>query len=166
MAEINPRDRLQPFLLDRLIDDEPGSTKESRDRNVLSPTQLKASILRDINWLFNTPAPVVSDGIGEFPNAAASVVNFGVPDLTGNTGSSVRADLMEKGFLKALQTFEPRLSRHGLVVKMKEDLEAPNVIALTISGEVLGNQLAERMYIKTEVDLELGQVTLKEASSG
>src|SRR3954451_22966165 len=107
MAEINPRDRLQPFLLDRLIDDEPGALKESREKNLLSPSQLKASILRDINWLFNTPAPVAADGIGEFPNAAASVVNYGVPDLTGNTGSSVRSDFLEKGFLKALQTFEP-----------------------------------------------------------
>jgi len=39
-------------------------------------------------------------------------------------------------------------------------------ISLTIAGEVLSNQLPERMYIKTEVDLELGQVRLKETTGG
>ncbi len=52
MAELNPRDRLQPFLLDRLIDDQPGMQKESRDKNVLSPGQLRASIMRDISLAF------------------------------------------------------------------------------------------------------------------
>jgi type VI secretion system protein ImpF len=165
MADLNPRDRLTPFLLDRLADDEPGTQKESRERNVLSPQQLRASILRDITWLFNTPAPVPGDGLEEFPQVMQSVLNYGVPDLTGNTGSSVRPASLERGFLKALQLFEPRLSKHGLVVQVKEDLEAPNVIALTIAGEVLANQLPERMYIKTEVDLELGQVKLKETTA-
>jgi type VI secretion system protein ImpF len=166
MADLNPRDRLQPFLIDRLVDDDPGNQKESRDRNVLSPQQLKASILRDIAWLFNTPAPVDGDGYDEFPQVANSVLNYGVPDLTGATASSVRAGDLERGFLKALHMFESRLAKHGLVVQVKEDMEAPNVISLTISGEVLSNQLPERMYIKTEVDLELGQVKLKETTGG
>ena len=68
--------------------------------------------------------------------------------------------------MRSLVNFEPRLARHGLIVKLQEETEAPNVIALTISGEILSNQLAERMYIKTEVDLELGQINLKETSRG
>ena len=51
MPELNPRDRLQPFLLDRLTDDTPGATKESRDRNVMSPQQLKVALLRDFSSL-------------------------------------------------------------------------------------------------------------------
>jgi type VI secretion system protein ImpF len=166
MADLNPRDRLQPFLIDRLVDDEPGNQKESRERNVLSPQQLRASILRDVGWLFNTPAPVESDGLEEFPQVASSVLNFGVPDLTGATASSVRAGDLERGFLRALHLFECRLSKHGLVVQVKEDAAAPNTISLTIAGEVLSSQLPERMYIKTDVDLELGQVHLKETTGG
>lgn len=166
MAELNPRDRLQPFLFDRLIDDQPGQTKESRDRNVLSPTQLKSSIMRDIAWLFNTPGPVDRDGIEDFPEAAASVINYGVPDLTGMTGSSVRAGDLERGFLRALQVFEARLSKRGLAVEVKEDSEGPNSLSLRISGEIIATQMAERMYIKTEIDLETGQINVKEASDG
>ena len=46
ITEIAARDRLQPSLLDRLTDDEPGQLKESADKRVLSLTQLKASVLR------------------------------------------------------------------------------------------------------------------------
>jgi type VI secretion system protein ImpF len=166
MAELNPRDRLQPFLLDRLIDDLPGAQKESRDKNVLSPGQLRASIMRDIGWLFNTPGPVDRDGINEFPEAANSVINFGVPDLTGTTGSSLRAGALERGFLKALHTFEPRLSKRGLTVEIREDTTGPNSISLRIAGEVIANQVSERMYIKTEIDLETGQVNVKETTDG
>ncbi|HUO10739.1 MAG TPA: type VI secretion system baseplate subunit TssE [Phycisphaerae bacterium] len=166
MAELNPRDRLQPFLFDRLIDDQPGQTKESRDKNVLSPTQLRGSIMRDIAWLFNTPAPVDRDGIEEFPEAASSVINYGVPDLTGMTGSSVRSGDLERGFLKALNIFEARLSKRGLLVEVQENAEGMNAISLRISGEVIATQSAERMYIKTEIDLETGQINVKETSDG
>jgi type VI secretion system protein ImpF len=175
MAEINPRDRLQPFLLDRLIDDNPGAQKESREKNVLSPQLLRAAILRDLTWLFNTPAPVDREPTGEFafvpsydefPQVVSSILNYGVPDLTGKTDSSLDPEEIERGFLKAIRHFEPRLSRHGLTVELKHDSQSLNVIVLTISGEILANQLLERMFIKTEVDLELGQTTLKEFTRG
>ena len=166
MAEINPRDRLQPFLLDRLIDDQPGQTKESRDKNMLSPTQLRASIMRDISWLFNTPAPVSRDGIEEFPEAAASVINYGVPDLTGMTASSLRRGALEQGFLKALHVFETRLSKRGLLVEVRQAEDGTNSISLRISGDVIASQASERMYIKTEIDLETGHVSVKETTDG
>ena len=166
MAEINPRDRLQPFLLDRLIDDQPGQTKESRDKNVLSPTQLRASILRDISWLFNTPAPVKRDGIEDFPEAAASVINYGVPDLTGMTFSSLRPSDLEQGCVKALHLFETRLAKRGLLVEVRQAEDGTNSISLRISGDVIASQASERMYIKTEIDLETGQVSVKETADG
>ena len=166
MAEINPRDRLQPFLLDRLMDDQPGQAKESRDKVVLSPMQLRASIMRDISWLFNTPSPVFRDGIEDFPEAAASVINYGVPDLTGMTASSLRPGELERGFLKALHLFETRLSKRGLLVEVREDDQSSNSISLRISGEVIASQASERMYIKTEIDLETGQISVKETADG
>ena len=87
MPELNPRDRLQPFLLDRLTDDTPGATKESREKNVMSPQQLKGALLRDLTWLLNTPAPIAADGLGDFPNVTTSVLNFGIPDMAGVTAS-------------------------------------------------------------------------------
>ena len=50
MAELTSQDRLQPSLLDRLIDHEPRNTKESSEARALTRTQLRAAVLRDLGW--------------------------------------------------------------------------------------------------------------------
>jgi len=168
MAELNPRDRLQPFLLDRLTDDTPGALKESRARGVMSPQQLKAALLRDLAWLLNTPAPTADDGIAEFTQVAASVLNFGVADLTGLTASGVGAMALERDVLRAIQTFEPRLERRSVSVRMLTDEEgaSPNTLALEIRGQVIANPLPESLYLKTSVDLETGQIEVRDRPNG
>jgi type VI secretion system protein ImpF len=168
MPDLNPRDRLQPFLLDRLTDDEPEKQVESRDKHVFSPRQLKESLLRDLGWLLNTQAPIPSDGIGEFPQVTTSVLNFGVPDLTGSTASSLPTMQFERHLMKAIQNFEPRLEKHSLSVKLltEEQTQRPHVIALELRGEIQANPLPDPLYIKTEVDLETGQIYLKDRPNG
>jgi type VI secretion system protein ImpF len=168
MAELNPRDRLQPFLLDRLTDEQSDQSKESRDKHVFSPRQLKAALMRDLAWLLNSPAPIESDGVSEFPNVAASVLNYGIPDLTGNTASGLSGTQLEKSILRAIQTFEPRMDHKTLSVRLISDGDGDshNTIALEIRGEVLANQLADPLYVKTEVDLETGQFSLKDRPNG
>jgi len=51
MADLIPRERLQPSLLDRLTDNSPQATVESRDERVMSSRQLRKSVLRDLEWL-------------------------------------------------------------------------------------------------------------------
>ena len=46
-------DRLQPALLDRLTDQAPQSRTEAEDTRVMSKSQLRQAVLRDLNWLFN-----------------------------------------------------------------------------------------------------------------
>lgn len=168
MPELNPRDRLQPFLFDRLIDDQSEQTKESREKYVYSPRQLRASILRDLGWLLNTPAPVAEEGIGEFPQVSHSVVNYGIPDLTGTTASGVQDNMLERAIMKAIQSFEPRMEKHGLHVKIlpRDEKLAPNSILLEIRGEVVLSQVPEALYIKTEVDLESGLISIKDRTNG
>jgi len=48
MVEVGARDALQPALLDRLTDHDPGRKVEGRDERVLSRSQLRASVLRDL----------------------------------------------------------------------------------------------------------------------
>ena len=63
MAELATKERLQPCLLDRLTDDEPEKSTESRDRRVFSLRQLRQAVLRDLSWLLNTPARGVDEVI-------------------------------------------------------------------------------------------------------
>ena len=168
MGELNPRDRLQPFLLDRLTDDQSDQTKESREKYVFSPRQMKESLLRDLSALLNTPGPIEGDGVEEFPNANTSVLNYGIPNLAGMTASGVPGSSLEKAITMAIHTFEPRIEKHSLSVKLisSEDYSNPNMIALEIRGEVVANPLSERMFIRTEVDLETGRFAVKDGPNG
>jgi len=44
MADPNPQDRLQPFLLDRLIDEEPQSKVEAADRRSMTGRRFRQSV--------------------------------------------------------------------------------------------------------------------------
>jgi len=110
VTEIASRDRLQPSLLDRLTDDDPTNPKESADKRVLSLTQLKASVLRDLAWLLNTTSLLDADATLHTP-AGTSVVNYGLPALAGNSVSSVDIKALE--LAAGIQRFEGRVGRIG-----------------------------------------------------
>jgi type VI secretion system protein ImpF len=167
MPEIRPSERLQPALLDRLIDDEPDSRTESRERRVMSMRQLRAAVLRDLTWLLNTARKPVTDPINDLPHASTSVLNFGMPDLTGLTASSVAPEQMEAMVLETLARFEPRIVPGTLSARvvMEEAGTAgrgPSVVALEIRGELCPLPMPEALFLKTEVDLETGHCTVRE----
>ncbi len=53
MAELTAGERLQPSLLDRLTDNEPTKTQETRDQRVMSLQQIRAAVERDLASLLN-----------------------------------------------------------------------------------------------------------------
>jgi type VI secretion system protein ImpF len=168
MADLNPRDRLQPFLLDRLTDDEPAQTKESREKYVFSSRQLKEAILRDLTWLLNTPAPTDDEGLNDFEHVAGSVLNFGITNLAGSTASGMAGSELARSVTKAIQEFEPRLDRHGLRVKVlnAEEGQMANTVMLEIKADMVASQVPDPLYIKTGLDLESGQFILKDGPNG
>ena len=63
MAELTAQERLQPSLLDRLVDSAPGEQVEGDDKKVLTKQALRQAVLRDLGWLFNatghSPVPTI-----------------------------------------------------------------------------------------------------------
>src|SRR5687768_16519023 len=89
VEQLLPQDRLQPALLDRLTDDEPDKKQEPPSARVLSKSRMRQSVLRDLAWLFNaTRLETVAD-LAKVPNVRRSVLNFGMPALSGRTASSL-----------------------------------------------------------------------------
>jgi len=166
MAELSTTERLQPALLDRLIDDDPKNTQESRDRRILSMRQLRASVLRDLAWLLNTPCRPPDDEIYEFPVVARSVLNFGLPSMAGMTSSSARAVRLESWIRDAVEAFEPRMVAGSMQVKVSatDDPSGHRSLGFEISGEICPLPVPEALYVKTQLDLETGHCELKERS--
>ena len=54
----------------------------------------------------------------------------------------------------------------GRVRLLDRDESSPNTILLEIKGEVIFSQVPEALYIKTELDLESGQIAVKDRNNG
>lgn len=160
MAELFPKERLQPSLLDRLSDDAPYKKVESREQRVLSFQKLKRSVVRDLEWLFNAGCLETVQNLSEFPEARQSVVNFGIPDLTGTTASNLDAQSLEFMLRRRILTFEPRLLPRSLKVRVTQKGEH-NTVVIEIEGELWSQPMPERLYLKTILDLELGDFKVK-----
>nr|WP_225908610.1 type VI secretion system baseplate subunit TssE [Pseudomonas lactucae] len=164
VTEIASRDRLQPSLLDRLTDDDPTNPKESADKRVLSLTQLKASVLRDLAWLLNTTSLLDADATLHTA-AGTSVVNYGLPALAGNSVSSVDIKALEALIYQAIATFEPRILRHTLRVKARvgQGEMNHNALSFEIEGDLWAQPVPLRLLLQTDLDLESGHVRVVNA---
>lgn len=166
MAELAARERLQPSLLDRLSDDEPGVSSEPRERRVLSLRTLRDGVLRDLAWLLNTTNLLSVVNAEKLPHLANSVINYGVPDISGNTISSLNVGKLERAIRQAIWDFEPRLIRATVSVRALAGASAdPNRLTFEIEADLWAQPYPERLYLKTEFDLERGSIVLAEASA-
>jgi type VI secretion system protein ImpF len=158
MAELTPKERLQPSLLDRLTDDSPENRVEARERRVLSPSQLRDCVRRDLAWLLNTTNLESSTPLGDVPEVAASVLNFGVMDLAGKPISSLNMGHLEKMIRDCIWTFEPRLMKDSVVVKVDERKNGHNELSFVIEAQLWAQPLPIQLFLRTEIDLENGEV--------
>ena len=164
MADLTPQERLQPSLLDRLTDTDPEGKTESRERRVLSIQRLRAGVLRDLGWLLNTGYLETTEDLDAFPEARQSVINYGMPDLSGLSASSSDTVRLEKAVRKAIVDFEPRINSRSLKVSINIDNDemSRNSMVFKIEGELWAQPTPLALFLKTEVDLETGDVTVTE----
>jgi type VI secretion system protein ImpF len=163
MPELTPQERLQPALLDRLTDDEPTTTQEPPERRVMSKSRLRQAVLRDLAWLFNATKPAVDDDLLESAHIQRSVLNFGLPALSGRAASSLDVTDLERTIRQAIVDFEPRILPATLEVKalaLASALDHHNVIGVQIRGELWAQPVPLELLVRTEIDLETGRVEI------
>jgi type VI secretion system protein ImpF len=164
MAELAPRERLQPSLLDRLTDDEPDQEVESRERRVLSVRGLREGVLRDLAWLLNTTNLLSVSDVSPLPHVANSVLNYGMPDMSGASLASMSAADLERAIRQAIWDFEPRLIRSSVFVKVAPQQDSISKIMFEIQADMWAQPYPERLFLKSELDLDLAQISLTEFS--
>lgn len=164
MAELLYSERLQPSLLDRLTDDAPEQTTETREHRVLSLRQLRQGVLRDLSWLLNTSALESMQDLSETPLAARSVINFGTPALSGSHLTSADLPKIEQKIKQAIIDFEPRISPNSLRLELIADERQMNhrAMCFKIEGDLWAQPLPIHMFIRSDLDLETGEVSVKD----
>jgi type VI secretion system protein ImpF len=169
MAEPSPGDRLLPCLLDRVTDEEPQRTQESSDRRAVSMQRYRQGVRRDLEDLLNASSRTESDSITLFEHVRTSVLNFGTPDLCGQTLSGLDEGGLERAVRDAILHYEPRILSQSLsvqVVRVAGGAPGRSSLALEITGELWATPTPDPLFFRTEVDLETGQFTIKDRSHG
>src|SRR4051794_713407 len=106
MADLMPRERLQPSLLDRLTDHAPEQRNESREARVLTERELRECVRRDLASLLNTTHLAAIEALDDYPEVARSVLNYGIPDLAGQTLSSIDEPQLQRLLREAICSYE------------------------------------------------------------
>ena len=165
MAELTHKERLLPSLLDRLTDERPKEREESRHQRAGNVTSLRESVLRDLEWLMNTINLESVESLEAYPELRNTVINYGMPALSGTTLNLADRDSIKALIKAAIETFEPRILKNTLRVSLIEDenLSNPHAIAFQIEGTMWGRPMPEALFLRTELDLELGDVKVTEA---
>ncbi len=166
MPEGIPAERLQPSLLDRLTDDDPGRRTEAAERNVISSSRLREIVLRDVSWLLGTGNLATSKDLSQWPEVVKSVVNYGLPDLSGLTIAKLDSATLALAVRQAILDFEPRiLPRLLRVVTTNERSDTDSrPLHFRIEGQLWSTPAPIRISFKTELDLESFRVNVTEQS--
>ncbi len=171
MATVDIRDRLQPALLDRLSVDGAGVGDGDGAGRALTKQQLRQSVLRDLGWLFNATRCLLRAEVERHPDLAASVLAYGLPPLAGELASKLDITVLERTIRDTIVRFEPRILPATLEVraveldKTKSDLDRHNRIEFVISGHLWSQPVPLEILLRTQVDLEAGQVEVVDAQA-
>lgn len=166
MADLTLKERLQPSLLDRLTDRARESQLESRDRRVLSVDKIRESVIRDLGWLLNTGNLGVTEDLGDYPEVACSVLNYGAPELAGVTAAAVNIAELEANVRQAIINFEPRILKDTLKVNIRSRGRdaTPGMLQFAIEGQLWAQPMPIGLFLRTDLDLETGAFSVAEVT--
>ncbi|MDO5756825.1 MAG: type VI secretion system baseplate subunit TssE [Rhodobacterales bacterium] len=144
---------------------------------VVTSDVLREAVRRDIEMLFNNERLEArflltehealarenpASQLAEFPQIRSSVLNFGVPSFSGHSGADFDKDDLARDLRVVLNTFEPRLKRDTVKVRVRTGDKIG--LRIDIEGVLLLSPVPERLRLFTNVDLDSGRAltTLEE----
>ncbi|MEI2415189.1 type VI secretion system baseplate subunit TssE [Orrella sp. JC864] len=157
------RDRLQPVLLDRLLDEAPQQRSETPEQAAMTPAAMRQAVLRDLRWLLNTVNMESRQSLEHYPAVRASTLNFGLPPLAGKRMSEIDWVDVEVALRTAILHFEPRILPDSIEVNAVSQpglLEHHNVLTLDIRGRIWCLPYPREFLFRTDIDLESGHMDL------
>lgn len=139
---------------------------------VVNSDVLREAVRRDLEALFNTERLqadyLLTDteydfiennliDLGEFPQVATSVVNYGVPAFSGKSAGGAGRDKLATEIKALVAVFEPRLREDSIKVRVNSD--PTEGLKIDIDAVLIMTPSPERLIFRTSIDLENGQAT-------
>ncbi len=160
MARWAPEQTVTQSVLERLIDREPGAAADPVPTRAQSVRQLRAALRRDLEWLLNTRRNPEEAG-SEFEELAPSLYNYGLPDVTSLSWSSVRdRTRLVRMIEETVSTFEPRITRLK-VTPVESEGAARHILHFQIEGLLQMDPAPEHISFDTVLQLSSGEYQVK-----
>ncbi len=159
MARFEPELIVTQSLLDRLSDDEPGTSTDPPTTRAQSFRAFKAALRRDLEWLLNT-RQVPMDIPEQMRELSRSVFAYGLPDMMALSGQNVQdRNVLQDYLRRAVEYFEPRLSD----VRVVSEPVAPNsrMLRFRIEGLARIDPAPEQVTFDTVLELTSGEYEVK-----
>ncbi len=164
MPTVRPDQLLLPSVLDRLIDHDPQLSHEApHNRNQLL-RDLKQAVRRDLENLLNTRIRCVPYRT-ELKELKQSVVNYGIPDLTGlSLGGPKEREEFRRTIQAVIRQFEPRLRK--LEVRVLDQTDTiERTIRFHIDAVLNAEPAPEPIAFDSMVRLTTGSFDVKAVSN-
>ena len=125
-------------------------------------TAMRASVRRELGWLLNTVYLGASVDLEPYPQVQTSVLNYGMPDLTGRASTPVAVKARANQIAEQIRIFEPRLDAENLQVKAEPGVGLDNAVAYMIRGDITSAVRAMPVQFFANVEVETGEAVVRE----
>jgi type VI secretion system protein ImpF len=162
MGKLRSDQPLVPSVLDRLLDYEPGVSRETPRTHYQVLNELKQSVRRDLENLLNTRWRCVSwpPNLDEVEN---SLANYGIPDFTScNMGALRYREELCRIIEIVIRNYEPRFK----TVRVRLDAARPEdrVLRFRIEGLLHAEPAPEPVTFDSTLEPTTGGVQVRGAS--
>jgi type VI secretion system protein ImpF len=153
--------RVVPSVLDRLVDDDPRSSRDIPGSRAESVRELKRAVQQDLEVLLNS-RNAFSNLPADFVEVGHSALTFGLPDLASYNISSANDQTRLRLMVEtAIQHFEPRLAATTVMVLPGNTIERS--LRLRIESKLLIDPTPEAIAFDVVVPLMSREYQVKES---
>lgn len=157
-----PGDRLgiRLSVLDRLLDDDPGTSVEVPLDDGQKLRIVQQAVRRDLQNLLNTRYRCVA-WPPELVELDDSLINYGIPDFTAaSLNASQDVDILIRAIRKAITLFEPRLTDLR-IDRMPGDNYFDRTFRFRIDAMLLIEEKKHRIQFDSSMESSTGQFDVK-----
>ena len=156
MAKTKNESVVTQSLMERLITSETDDWTASRAQSLRI---FRDALKRDVEWLLNSRRPPI-DAISDYPLAAASVINYGLPDISSmglNSASDQRT--LISAVQQCLRNYEPRITDVRVYLESSEVVNRS--LRFRIEGMMMVDPAPEEINFDTVLELSKGEYEVK-----
>lgn len=130
-------------------------------RALINEVVLRREVSRDLESLLNTVNLNSTQRLDGYDEVAASILNYGIPDIVHRTIDEEGVDEIVGEIETAIRIFEPRIARRSIVVRRDRWVGGDDLkVRFVVSAELLMSPENVPVEFVADVEVDSGKIVL------